>query len=274
MPFLRSMSDLMQRQHPTQGQHGNRPSLLDAARRELSAQQFGRLERALDEDIGLWDAWVSGQNRDWLFFQIDAASAAAYTITIDPGTRKPLCNCPDGTRNRTADGVPLICKHVCWLVVAVFGLDSLHYFFNGMQLPEERVKSLLDNETERAALIREWSRVETDTESYEDSESDEDEAVRPPSIEHLDLPRDRSLLWPPPFMPGTGERAGMAALPDPDCPICYEVMTDTTERVLHCHRCKHVFTADCIEKWFLQGKNTCPLCRCTGTSLAARAGLL
>jgi hypothetical protein len=43
---------------------------------------------------------------------------------------------------------------------------------------------------------------------------------------------------------------------DPLCPICYEKIQDicTTD-------CGHIFCKNCIEGWFNNNKETCPLCR-------------
>ena len=49
--------------------------------------------------------------------------------------------------------------------------------------------------------------------------------------------------------------AGTPALPE--CPICQSTPVDP----IRLQRCGHVFCEGCVERWFEQGRDTCPMCR-------------
>lgn len=51
----------------------------------------------------------------------------------------------------------------------------------------------------------------------------------------------------------------------PLCSICYDSITTDLKTL----RCKHVFHNRCIHQWMATGKNTCPLCRASVTTLPA-----
>lgn len=43
-----------------------------------------------------------------------------------------------------------------------------------------------------------------------------------------------------------------------DCPICFDVINKCDNSKLHCGHCFH---KKCLNKWFENQKNTCPICR-------------
>ncbi|XP_021656558.1 E3 ubiquitin-protein ligase RHA1B [Hevea brasiliensis] len=46
----------------------------------------------------------------------------------------------------------------------------------------------------------------------------------------------------------------------PECAVCLSEFAE--EENVRDLKCKHVFHKDCLDKWLLQCRSTCPLCRC------------
>jgi hypothetical protein len=203
----------------------------------MNFEQEKRYEKIFKEPLYLIDHQIHQED---ITFLISGSTKNIYHVECKE--KKMSCDCQDAKSWCRKHKV--VCKHICFVLFRVsklFRKDVNQVYFNSD--PTNYFETHKLNDQEKKFLISSVNKKLVSTDVM-------NENLREIYFQKVQENQPKSLF----------SQSKKELDPSDECPICYDLLTNSESSLLSCPDCKNYVHQKCMEKW-LEYNHSCVYCR-------------